>query len=286
MWDGREPSLFQQSIDATLGHAQANAAPSAAQQQQIVAFEGCTTPNNPGPCANIPAGAGVFTAQLYNADAGYLAADGATGGPVTLAHQLASFFIGVNDPLGLNPSGALFSPVIFTEYGAWANLSGSGEASAARRAIARGEQVFNSVPINITGVGGLNDALNQPNIPGFCGTCHDTPNSGNHSVKAPLNIGVANAGAPAPGLTSWVAGLHGAAPSRSPGGQTFQRPISPAMISGKCADIGRSRGRSCAVWRRARLQRLGRQPAGRHRVLRPTLQHWSHRPAEERSRCL
>src|SRR5262249_27724917 len=36
MWDGREPSLLSQSVDATLGHAQANASPSAAQQQQIV----------------------------------------------------------------------------------------------------------------------------------------------------------------------------------------------------------------------------------------------------------
>ena len=67
---------------------------------------------------------------------------------------------------------------------------------AAQAAIARGEQVFNSVPINITGVAGLNDVLNQPSISGFCGTCHDTPNAGNHSVKAPLNIGVANAGDP------------------------------------------------------------------------------------------
>ena len=36
------------------------------------------------------------------------------------------------------------------------------------------------------GSAGLNDALNQPSIAGFCGTCHDTPNVGNHSVKAPL----------------------------------------------------------------------------------------------------
>jgi cytochrome c peroxidase len=36
MWDGREPTLAQQSIDATLGHAQANAAPTTTQQQQIV----------------------------------------------------------------------------------------------------------------------------------------------------------------------------------------------------------------------------------------------------------
>jgi hypothetical protein len=44
MWDGREPNLFQQSIDATLTHAQGNPpGPSPDQQQQIVTFEGCTT---------------------------------------------------------------------------------------------------------------------------------------------------------------------------------------------------------------------------------------------------
>ncbi|MFX8836768.1 hypothetical protein ABTM80_19565, partial [Acinetobacter baumannii] len=30
MWDGREPSLSQQAIDATLGHAQATTAPTSA----------------------------------------------------------------------------------------------------------------------------------------------------------------------------------------------------------------------------------------------------------------
>ena len=59
MWDGREPDLIHQSVDATLGHAQASVAPTAAQQQQIVTFEGCATANNPVPCANTPAGAGV-----------------------------------------------------------------------------------------------------------------------------------------------------------------------------------------------------------------------------------
>ncbi len=39
MWDGRESNLAQQSIDATLIHAQAAAAPTADQQKQIVDFE-------------------------------------------------------------------------------------------------------------------------------------------------------------------------------------------------------------------------------------------------------
>jgi hypothetical protein len=32
-------------------------------------------------------------------------------------------------------------------------------------------------------------------VSGFCGTCHHTPDVGNHSVKLPINIGVANGGA-------------------------------------------------------------------------------------------
>src|SRR5260370_3424406 len=47
MWDGREPSLFSQAVDATLGHAQGAVVPTAEQQQQIVTFEGCTRANTP-----------------------------------------------------------------------------------------------------------------------------------------------------------------------------------------------------------------------------------------------
>ena len=245
MWDGREPDLFHQSIDATLGHAQADMAPTATQQQQIVTFEGCTTANNPGLCANTPKGAGIFTAQIYDTSAGPLSAARASGGPVELAANVASFFLGINDPLGLNPTGAAFSPVVFDLYDAWADLGGQGSAIAARSAIARGQQVFNSVPINITGVDGLNDLLNLPSIAGFCGTCHDTPGAGNHSVKAPLNIGIANAGKQSPpaldisGLpifTLWCT-------SGPLAGKTFQvTDIGRAMISGNCADIGKLKG--------------------------------------------
>jgi len=66
-----------------------------------------------------------------------------------------------------------------------------------------GETIFNSAQINITGVMGLNDVLGQQSIPGFCGTCHDTPNVGNHSVKAPINIGMANAGPNSPPALDW-----------------------------------------------------------------------------------
>ena len=111
--------------------------------------------------------------------------------------------------------------------------------------IARGEQIFNTTKINITGVAGLNDVLNQPSIAGFCGTCHDTPFTGNHSVKAPLNIGVADAGLNSPpaldisGLpvfTLWCT-------SGPLAGQIFEvTDPGRALITGQCADIGKLKG--------------------------------------------
>src|SRR5262249_42591259 len=62
-----------------------------------------------------------------------------------------------------------------------------------RRAIARGQAIFNIHPIAITGVSGINDeaAFGKPTtLMGTCTSCHSTPNGGNHSVVAPLNIGL------------------------------------------------------------------------------------------------
>jgi len=245
MWDGREPSLFSQAIDATLTHAQATMTPTALQQQQIVTFEGCTQADTTALCANTPADAGVFTAQIFDNVGKYLSDDGANGGPVTLSKQLPNFFIGINDPLGQNPTGAPFTSEVFDLYSSWSGLPGQGQETDRRQSIARGEEVFNTTDINITGVAGLNDALNQPTIPGFCGTCHDTPNVGDHSVKAPLNIGVANAGADSPpaldvtGLpvfTIWCT-------SGPLAGQMFEvTDPGRALITGKCADIGKVKG--------------------------------------------
>jgi hypothetical protein len=211
----------------------------------MVSFEGCTQADTPSLCANTPPSSGIFTAQIFDQQASYLAGDGAKGGPKALFQQLASFFIGINDPLGGNPTGAAFTSNVFNLYDAWSNLAGHSPEVAAREAIARGEQVFNTTKINITGVGGLNDALNQPSIAGFCGTCHDAPFAGDHSVKAPLNIGIANAGANSPpaldigGLpvfTLWCT-------SGSLAGQIFEvTDPGRALITGQCADIGKLKG--------------------------------------------
>jgi cytochrome c peroxidase len=228
MWDGREPTLASQAKDATLGHAQADAAPSDAQQAQIVAFE-----------------SGIFTAQEADRKAGRLHDDGATGGAVALSLQLSNFFIGVNDPLGQNPQNVPFNPNIFDLFKPWLGLRGGDDDVRQRLSIARGEEIFNTTKINITGVGGLNDALNITSIPGFCGTCHDTPNVGNHSVKAPLNIGVADAGTKSPPALD-ISGLPVFTLRCKDGplaGNLFTvTDPGRALITGNCADIGKLKG--------------------------------------------
>jgi cytochrome c peroxidase len=245
MWDGREPSLFSQAVDATLGHAQGTVKPTALQQQQIVNFEGCTQALTPDLCGNTPVGAGVFTAQIFDDAGKYLFSNGARGGPISLPDQLAKFFIGVNDPLGQNPQGTPFTPEIFSLYGNWGSSSGHGRKSERRHAIARGEQLFNTTKIGIVGVAGLNDALNQDNITGSCGTCHDSFNVGNHSIKAPLNIGVADAGENSPPALD-IAGLPVfmlKCTSGPSAGRMFEvTDPGRALITGKCDDIGKLKG--------------------------------------------
>jgi cytochrome c peroxidase len=126
----------------------------------------------------------IFTAQTHDRDAGDLDDDGARGGPGHLSKQ--KFFIGINDPLGLNPTRAPFTSKIFDIYRKWTDIDDReyDEHTASRRSVARGEQLFNTLQIPITGVAGLNDALNQPVINGFCGTCHDSPNVGELCARA------------------------------------------------------------------------------------------------------
>jgi cytochrome c peroxidase len=102
----------------------------------------------------------------------------------------------------VSPGDGQFTSNIFNLYDKWAQnkYREDGEhdgRSAARRSIARGEQLFNTLQIPISGVAGINDdvaagglvAGGIPSLLGTCGTCHDTPNVGNHSFPTPLNIG-------------------------------------------------------------------------------------------------
>jgi cytochrome c peroxidase len=244
MWDGREGGLLpppsapagqptlvqdlsQQAIDATTGHAQ-GAIPTASQIAEIVDFE-----------------MGLSTAQAFDNRALILNDDGAKGGAVAASET--PFFIGINDPLGLNPTGVAFTSIIFNLYDAWTNQRGN-EVARARAAIARGQAVFNTKTINITGVAGINDVLNVASFAGSCGTCHDTPNGGNHSVKAPLNIGIAGAGPDAPpalnisGLPVFTVQCSVATPFHAANTPIYVTDLGRAMLSGKCIDVGKTKG--------------------------------------------
>jgi len=238
MWDGRESSpqtgtqkityatnpadlladLAHQAIDATTGHAQASVPPTSQQVQDIVNFE-----------------MQLRTAQAIDFRAGLLNADGASGGPVALASQ--PFYIGINDSFPpsfhFNPSDAPFDPAIFNLFNAWTN-----SPNPARASIARGQAVFNSKPINITGVAGINDALGLASLRGVCGTCHDTPNVGNHSFPAPLNIGTGDLTSPLdvgylPLITLRNNATGAVVQTTDPG---------RALITGLWADIGKVKG--------------------------------------------
>ena len=232
MWDGRESSstttieqdLMHQANSATRGHAEGALDLTPEQAKHIVDFE-----------------MGLFTAQARDNTAGNLRAEGADGGPHVLATQ--PFFLGINDPVGLNPTGAAFDPNAFTLFNAWAKIKDSSNDPYAesRRAIARGQTIFNTRPITLSGVPGLNGQTfsNGVTLPesfgGTCTTCHDSPNAGNHSVKAPLNIGLTDP-AIAPYLPVYTL--------RNVTTQETVETTDPgrAMISGKWKDIGKFKG--------------------------------------------
>ena len=93
---------------------------------------------------------------------------------------------------------------MFTEFDAWVGLEGHGR-SAARAAVARGQALFNTLAIPIRHVSGINDDFGVAVVIGTCTTCHDTPHAGDHSVPAPLDIGVA---APPVSIAEGGDGVH------------------------------------------------------------------------------
>ncbi|WP_197736692.1 hypothetical protein [Rhodanobacter sp. T12-5] len=239
MWDGRETfspfkppmdagidlenlrvSLASQARHAILGHEQAAAAPSDAVIAQIVDFE-----------------MHMVTAQVDDNGAGQLNSDNAMGGANILAQQ--RFWVGINDTLGNDPTGDAFDEKAMRLFDDWNDPTAQfrrDPRGLARAAIARGEQLFNSMPIAIRGVAGLNDVTGMPVIHGSCSSCHNSPNIGNHSMALPVNIGVADASRRTPDmplytLTNQITGKS--VQTTDPG---------LAMITGKWADIGKFKG--------------------------------------------
>jgi hypothetical protein len=215
--------LADQSNAATTGHAQAANALTTEQREAIVAFEMT-----------------LFTAQVFDAEAGHLSARHARGGPEYLSSQ--PFYFGINDVVsGDYKTGAPFNPRAFDLYESWrssADDDGSDpDRKAARAAVARGEILFNSRPILIEGVKGLNDDLDIATLPGTCTTCHDTPSSGNHSIPAPLDIGLTDASRRTPDMP-----LYTLRNKQDPNLVVQTTDPGRALVTGKWRDIGRFKG--------------------------------------------
>jgi cytochrome c553 len=243
--------LADQAQSAITTHAQGQPA-SAQQLAEIVQFE-----------------TGLSTAQVHDEGAGSLKNHGATGGPLELSSQ--SYYPGVNDALGGDPTGAKFNSSAFTLYSRWEKPSVNGarydgrddwddrEKNEAREEIAAGEVLFNTHPLTITSVRGLNDsaALGSPaSIAGTCTTCHDAPNVGDHSVALPLDIATSREAAyesssaivaalrklSAPDLP--VFEISGCPDPANPGDTINYYTSDPAkaLVSGLCADVNRGKG--------------------------------------------
>jgi cytochrome c peroxidase len=267
MFDGRETTsplnvlasfpanlaadLTLQATHAIAIHAQGAQAPSTAQLADIVSFE-----------------RGLYTAQAYDSAAGLLAARGAHGGPEYVATVLAgSYYPGINDSLGADPEGTAFNAQAMTLYGAWSDARETGGdfraelRAAARRRIAAGELIFNSTPVQISNVRGLNDnvALSRPTtFTGTCTTCHDTPNTGNHSFPLPLDIGTSHTALPGaetdPNIAAGLAQLSlpdvpvyliSGCPNPFSAGQPesfYTTDPGKALVTGQCSDFNRGKG--------------------------------------------
>jgi hypothetical protein len=210
---------------------------------------------------------GLYTAQTHDNAAGSLRADGADGGPRYLSTVLsAAYYPGINDSLGADPRGLPFDPNAMQLYSAWAaaNTDAYPEArrhEEARHDIAAGEIVFDSAPVHISNVRGLNDnaSLGRPtSFTGTCTTCHDTPNVGNHSFPLPLDIGTGHSVLPgAESDANIVAGLAELSvpdlpvylitgcPNPFNSGQPesfYTTDPGKALITGLCSDFNRGKG--------------------------------------------
>jgi cytochrome c peroxidase len=235
--------LTNQAISAVQTHFQGQT-PSAEKVDEIVRFE-----------------EGLSTAQVHDDDAGPLNGRQASGGPMALVAQ--EYYPGMNDVLGGDPEGETFNPSAFSLYAAWERPGAYRERrdgdDKARQEIAAGERLFNTAPLVITRVRGLNDNAtlgNPASIAGTCTTCHDAPNVGNHSVALPLDIATSRLAAYETD-PSIAAALHelsapelpiyeitGCPDPSNPGEIVNYYTSDPGkgLVTGLCADVNRGKG--------------------------------------------
>jgi hypothetical protein len=221
MWDGREPTLESQAINATLTHAQALAAPTGAQIKQIVDFE-----------------SQFFSAQATLNPARSLTARGAQGGPEFLSATAAALPIDAATDPNYDP---------MTLFDAWGTITGTSPTDQKRQSIYRGEQIFLFQPFVISNVPGFNDVPPVNNsFVGGCAFCHSQANAGTDLFpRSQQDVGTtgtsAGFGGTPPANDLPVFELKCKAGASTPYAGRMVRTNDPglALITGKCADIGK-----------------------------------------------
>jgi cytochrome c peroxidase len=239
-----QADLTHQAQTAITVHFQASGSATPQQLADIVGFE-----------------LGLSTAQIFDDNAGYLAHDGALGGPLNLVGE--QYYPGINDVLGADPYSVPFDKSSMTLFASWAEAEPQRDArrGEARREIAAGEKLFNTAPLSITAVRGLNDnaaLADPPSFQGTCTTCHDAPNVGDHSLPLPLDIGIAHtplAGLETdPNIRKGIAELDepdlpvyliSGCPSPFSAGQPvsfYTTDLGKGLVTGLCSDLNRVKG--------------------------------------------
>ena len=228
MADARELSLKTQARSAASGHLQLKNPLSAAQIEQIIAFE-----------------SQVYAAQTYHNDAGELTEP--AGPPALGPAALAQGRIGV---LGNNTSNFVF-PI----GDVWKILPRTGNKdtdarNAFRESVARGHDVFffrtfwikDAMHLNTVGLG-------NP-VKRTCSTCHGMHMTGMDTANGWMDIGTTNLPwAKEPPISPWSAEqaelplfkltcTHSVAPHPFLGRVIYTQDPGRALISGKCNDIG------------------------------------------------
>jgi len=248
MWDGREPTLESQAIDATLGHAQAVTPPTADQVAQMVAFENA-----------------FFSAQSRDSQGDLLSSVASPGtaaaGPQYMAQLSTPLTPAILDGTAAPAVGSPGSGAPgLTFFSNW-----SASKKALQASIYRGQQIFNGgVSFAITDVAGLDNIPFPPGGPGAtlgsagifnqgasCGVCH-SQTAGNDTVAyaqhdlavggTPPIPGAVVASAPSPDLPIFKLTCNATASTAFPpteGTTFYTNDPGLALITGKCADIGR-----------------------------------------------
>ena len=102
----------------------------------------------------------------------------------------------------LSPTERTRVPDLIRTYSALTNRANARGTNARwQQSIARGQMLFNTRSMRITAVPGFNDVQGQAQVMGTCSTCHNTPNVGGNSIFAMMNIGT---GSPKADLPSYL----------------------------------------------------------------------------------